>query len=148
MAINLNVYAGIAGIGMAIVINPLQLVVAKKFAGIRQDTARQTDKRIRFISEVIQAISSVKSFNWENPFFKVINSIRQKECDQIHLSQNLRTINAALYFVSPQISVFACFVAFVYSGGTLTIPIVFSTMSLFQVLRTSIGRQWTRCIET
>lgn len=34
------------------------------------------------------------------------------------------------------------------SGGVLTLPIVFSTLALIQQLRTSIGRQWTRSIET
>jgi ABC transporter len=34
------------------------------------------------------------------------------------------------------------------SGGILTLPIVFSTLALIQQLRTSIGRQWTRSIET
>lgn len=34
------------------------------------------------------------------------------------------------------------------TGGILTLPIVFSTLALLQQLRTSIGRQWTRSIET
>ena len=37
---------------------------------------------------------------------------------------------------------------FVILGGYLTLPIVFSTLALLQQLRLSIGRQWTRAIET
>ena len=144
----LNVYAGLAGIGMCVTINPLQLLVAKEFAKIRKQTAAQTDSRIRHMSEVVNSISSVKSFNWENPFYNLISLIRQQECSFIKESQHLRSINAALYFCSPHVSIFACFTVYHFTGGVITVPKVFSAMSLFQVLRISIGSFWTKCMET
>ncbi len=121
------------------IINPIQIFLAKRFAIIRRLTAIQTDARIRHISEVIQSIPTVKSFGWELPFFNLITSIREKECFQIKESQKLLALNATFYFCSPQISLFATFVVFRFTGGTLTIPLVFSTMSLFGVLQRSLG---------
>ena len=124
---------------MALLINPVQILIAKQFASIRRLTAMQTDLRIRHVSEVIQSIPTVKSFSWELPFFDMITAIREKECFQIKESQKLLAINATFYFCSPQISIFATFVVFRFTGGVMTIPLVFSTMAMFGVLQRSLG---------
>ena len=126
----------------------MMIILAKQFAKFRGKTAHATDKRVRYIGEVIDGISSVKSYVWEIPFFKLIHSFRESECKNIGKSQFLRAINQGIMFSTPSLTSFATFLVFWALGGTLTIPIVFSTLSLLQVLRMTIGRQWTRSIET
>jgi len=108
----------------------------------------QTDKRVRHISEVVDGIASVKSYCWEQPFYDLINKFRSQEEIHIAHSQSLRSINLGLFYFVPPVACFATFVVYKATGGTLTLPLVYSTASLLLVLCTSIGRQWTRSIET
>jgi ABC-type multidrug transport system fused ATPase/permease subunit len=144
----LNVYAGLAGVGITLFFIPIQVFVAKLFAQVRGRTAGQTDKRIRQISETVDGIGSVKAYGWELPFFELIGALRDAECRTIRKSQLLRSFNQSLYFCVPPLAGFAAFVVFWSTGGELTLPRVFSTISLLQVLRTSVGRMWTRAMET
>lgn len=148
LSFQLNVYAALGGVGIAVLTNPLQIMVARQFAAIRQQTARQTDSRVRHMSEVIHGMASVKAYGWESPFYNLLLSIRNTEVGHIKHANKYRAVNTMLYYIFPHISSFATFAVFYYTGGKLTLPLVFSTISLFQMLRTSIGRHWTRCIET
>jgi ABC-type multidrug transport system fused ATPase/permease subunit len=115
---------------------------------MRARTAYQTDQRVRHISEIIDGIATVKSYAWEIPFFRLLSELRAKEVSCINKSFQVRAVNLGLYYCSPPVAAFATFSVFWATGGTLTLPIVFSTLSLLLNLRTSIGRQWTRSIET
>ena len=92
--------------------------------------------------------SSVKGYGWEQPFISMILKIRDKELSNVLRAQRLRAINYALYFCSPHITAFAIFLVYFQLGGTLTLPLVFSTLSFIQILRLDIGRFFTRAIET
>lgn len=148
LTLSLNVYAALAGVGVTLVCIPIQVDIAKKFAKVRTRTAGDTDKRIRQLSETIDGIGSVKSYGWEIPFYEYIGTLRDTEVRTIRTSQILRCINWTLYFCIPPLAGFALFTTFWGTGGVLTIPIVFSSISLLQVLRTAVGRMWTRAMET
>jgi ATP-binding cassette, subfamily C (CFTR/MRP), member 4 len=148
LSLQLNFLSGLAGVGMTVLAIPVQLKVAKELSKRRGKVARSTDTRVRFMSEVITGISSVKSFAWENSFFATMSSIRMTEVNYMRFSLILKSINYALYFCSPHVASLTTFMAFVSLGGTLTLPKVFTVMSLLQVLRLVIGRAWTRAIET
>ena len=144
----LNVASACAAVAMTCFFIPVQLYIASRFAHHRTATARATDQRVRFVAEVINGIASVKAYGWEKPFFKLITGLRKLELGHISRSQTLKSFNFGLYFFSPSLANFATFVVFWATGGVLTLPIVFSTISLLQQLRTTMGRQWTRGIET
>ncbi|CAE7714510.1 ABCC4, partial [Symbiodinium microadriaticum] len=70
------------------------------------------------------------------------------EMQTIGKALDLKAINYALYFCSPHVASFATFIVYINTGGTLTLPIIYTTLSLLQILRLVIGRMWTRAIET
>jgi ABC-type multidrug transport system fused ATPase/permease subunit len=144
----LNVASGFAGVGIVILFIPVQILLARQFARIRTWTAHQTDQRVRHISEIIDGMATVKSYAWEMPFFALLTTFRAQEVKRIDSSLQLRAVNLGLYYASPPVAAFATFAVFWATGGQLTLPIVFSTLSLLFCLRTSIGRQWTRSVET
>ena len=144
----LNLNSALAGIGVTVFFIPIQVHLAKLFASVRGKTAGQTDKRIRQISETIDGIGSVKAYGWEVPFYNLIGELRDAECINIQKSQLLRSFNLSLYFCIPPLASFASFVVYWSSGQTLTLPKIFSTMSLLQGLRQVVGRMWTRAMET
>eukprot|EP01038_Epipyxis_sp_PR26KG_P011896 gene11896-15916_t len=140
--------SAIAGVGSTLFFIPFMLYFATLFSQYRTRTAIATDQRVRHISEVIDGIASVKSFAWEVPFFHLIRSLRVNEKGNISKSQVLRAINQGLQYASPAMASFATFAVYWGQGKTLTIPIIFATLSLLQSLKMSVGRMWTRSIET
>jgi ABC-type multidrug transport system fused ATPase/permease subunit len=148
LSFQLNVLSALAGIALIFATLPLQIYIARLFSSMRRDTAMQTDLRVRHMSEVIDGISSVKGYGWEQPFISLILAIRNQELFNVLRAQRLRAINYCLYFCSPHITLFAIFLVYFNLGGKLTLPLVFSTMSFVQILRLDIGRFFTRAIET
>lgn len=148
LSYQLNVLSALAGISLTLAALPLQIYIAKLFSAMRSDTASQTDKRVRHMSEIVDGISSVKGYGWEQPFISMILGIRDKELSNVLRAQRLRAINYALYFCSPHVTAFAIFMVYYRLGGTLTLPLVFSTLAFIQTLRLGIGRFFTRAIET
>jgi ABC-type multidrug transport system fused ATPase/permease subunit len=144
----LDVPSAFTGVGGTFVLIPIMIVFANKFAAYRGKTAAATDHRVRYISEVIDGIASVKSYAWESAFFQMIRTLRNVETKFIAKSQVLRAVNQGLMFCTAPIVALATFAVFWANGGELTIPQVFSTISLLSVLRFQIGRAWTRSIET
>jgi len=144
----LDLASALAGVGATLFFIPLQIVLAKRFAKLRGQTARATDQRVRYISEVIDGIGSVKSYGWEKPFFSLIGKYRQDECKYIANSQQYRAVNQGIFYCASPISSFITFLVFWANGNTLTLPEVFSTVALLQTLRMSVGRFWTRGVET
>lgn len=144
----LNVASAFAGVGVTLLCIPIQMKLAGMFAATRTSIAAATDKRVRFISEVIDGISSVKAYAWELPFFDLISKLRDVESKNIQRSMYIRSFNMGVYFFGPSMASFGTFVVYWATGQTLTLPLIFSTMSLLQQLRVSMGRQWTMSIQT
>ena len=93
----LNVYSALAALAVGVFFIPLQMYIAKQFMIIKLQTSAQTDSRIRCISEIIDGITSVKSFNWEIPFFNLIRKLRQKECQYLSKTNFYRSLNSSIY---------------------------------------------------
>jgi ATP-binding cassette subfamily C (CFTR/MRP) protein 4 len=145
---SIGVYPTLAGVGSSLILLPFQLGLASQFATQRTNTANETDSRVRHTSEVIEGITSVKSFGWELPFTRLIGSYRVKEAYFIWRSQLLRAVFQGIYYSSSTISTFVTFSVFWAEGKALTVPIVFATLSMLQQLRYSINRSWQQSIET
>ena len=144
----LDVPSAFTGVGTAIIMLPVMMYFAKLFAKYRGQTAASTDSRVRYISEVIEGIASVKSYAWETAFFQMIRKLRAQETKYIGRSQVIRAINQGFMFSMAAVVAFATFGVFWGNGGELTVPLVFATIALLQVLRFQIGRMWIRAIET
>lgn len=137
----------IAGVGVTLFFIPVQIILAKRFARIRSRTTRETDKRVRHISEVIDGVSSVKSYSWERPFYELIGRFRTREVNSIRNSNVIKAANYGLEYALPPVALFVIFVVYRELSHTLTIPVVFSTLALMQVLKTVMGRTWTLSLE-
>ena len=98
------------------------------------------------MSEVINGISSVKSYGWEKPFFRNITEMRRLERQYLSRVHFLNSITNNLYFSSLSIASFAAFSVYWATNGTLTIITVFSTLSLLQAFK-NVFYQCTRAFD-
>jgi ATP-binding cassette subfamily C (CFTR/MRP) protein 4 len=135
----LNLLSAFAGVSVSILLIPFQMYLATLFTKSRSNTAKATDSRVRFISEVINGISSVKSFAWEKSFYNFICKFRDIELSFIQRSQQLKSINLNIYFFGPVIGEFCTFLVFWNTGGVLTLPLVYFAIALLLQLRVTLG---------
>eukprot|EP00494_Astrolonche_serrata_P028802 UN29069 len=49
---------------------PFQIWCMKKLVTVRRKTSANSAERIKLISQIFKGISTVKSYCWENPFFR------------------------------------------------------------------------------
>lgn len=87
LAYVLDVASAIAGVGINFLLIPLIMYQGKHFAVFRGRTARATDQRVRYVSEIIDGIASVKAYAWEIPLFQMIRELRDKEVSNIRNAQ-------------------------------------------------------------
>ena len=74
------------------------------------------DLRVRYTSELIDGIATVKSYSWEDPFFSLLSDLRGKEMQCIKQSQTLRAVNQGLFYCIPWVAAFSTFSVFWATG--------------------------------
>lgn len=143
----IRIYKGLAGIAVMLLSMVLNMRFSKIFFRLRQATAMYTDDRVKTISEVLRSMLSVKAFAWETPFSKSVVQSRASEAHHIRLAQLMSAVNNALYTSAPMLATFCTFTVYWDLQKELTLGTVLTIMALYQVLRTSIGKKFTRFIE-
>jgi ABC-type bacteriocin/lantibiotic exporter with double-glycine peptidase domain len=102
--LQLNV-ATLAGIGMMILMMPLNGVITKKLKDCQTQLMKDKDSRTKLLNEVLNGIKVLKLYAWEKPFADKINVFRNKELASLRklmivFSVILFVFNSAPFFVS------------------------------------------------
>lgn len=129
-------YSSIAGIGMMVVLLPINLWVAKQFTKIQTLILAATDARIHSTNEVLGNIRIIKFFAWEQRFIGIVNEKRYTELKHLRRRYILWAVAATIWSGSPILITFLSF--FVYTkveNRDLVPSIAFTALSLFQILR-------------
>lgn len=128
--------AFIAGFALLlVVVVPLQMYLAHKFAYFRSKVASMTDQRVNLVSQTIYGARVMKMSGWEWQFLSRIEDIRAKEIAQIKKANMLKAWNEALFFATNVIVSICIFLTHVAFGGTLTTRNVFTTVTLVNVVQ-------------
>lgn len=117
-------------------------------AKIRLKIALRTDKRIKFMNEIIQGVQVLKMYCWEFIFGKSVQQVRAKELNAIKESF---FIKAALlsFHVLPQISIFLSFVFYAYyNEDPITSKKAFMVIAYFNALKQSLVNFWPLAISS
>ncbi|XP_058839982.1 ATP-binding cassette sub-family C member 4-like [Topomyia yanbarensis] len=133
--------AGLIGIAFLLSFIPLQAWVGKKAASYRLKTAIRTDRRVRFMNEIIQGIQVIKMYAWEHSFSRMVDTIRRKEITGIRGTLFIRAGLLSFNLVS-RLSIFLSLVGYCYSGNVFTAKQVFIVTSYFNLLYSSMLHFW------
>ncbi|KAI1289972.1 ATP-binding cassette sub-family C member 4 [Halotydeus destructor] len=128
----------IMGIFMLLLFIPFQGVMEAYFKKYRKQTTVVTDKRIKLMKEIISAMRLIKLYCWEKPFSHEVSAVRKDEVSAIRRKAYLNGVNQAIYFCGTRLILFLTLVTYVIAGGILDAERVFVTMSMFNVLSTSV----------
>lgn len=115
-------------------------------AKIRLSTALRTDKRLKFMNEIIQGVQVIKMYAWEKVFASNVADVRTRELNMMRRSAYIK---AALlsFHVLPQIAIFLSFVTYAYfNQDGITARKAFIVIAYFNALLGSLVDFWPLAI--
>jgi len=129
-------YSSIAGIGMMVILLPINMWVAKQFSKIQKVISAATDARIHTTNEVLTNIRIIKYFAWEQRFIGEVNAKRYVELKNLRHRYILWATAATIWSGSPVFITFLSFYVYTSVEKKPLIPsVAFTALSLFQILR-------------
>ena len=127
--------SALAGFGLLILSAPILARIVRKLAIKRFKSTKFTDARVRITQEILNSMRVIKYYAWEKSFLGKVMDLREAE---LKIVRFLLLIRAGVNAVSMTIPVYASILAFVtYSltGHALNPANVFSSLTLFNLLR-------------
>lgn len=131
---NLGV-SSLVGFAFFIIVFPLQSLAMRKLIGMRRRSMLWTDKRAKLLQELLPNMRVLKYFAWENSFLKRIGEYRSNELKYIRNLLMLRSLSNATAVSLPVFAAVISFITYSLLGHNLEAPIVFTSLTLFQLLR-------------
>jgi ABC-type multidrug transport system fused ATPase/permease subunit len=129
-------YSSIAGIGMMLILLPINMYVASQFSKIQKLMSAATDARIHTTNEVLTNIRIIKFFAWEQRFIGLVNEKRSTELKHLRRNYILWATAATIWSGSPIFITFLSFYVYTNVEHKPLIPsVAFTALSLFQILR-------------
>ncbi|KAI9189214.1 hypothetical protein H9P43_000642 [Blastocladiella emersonii ATCC 22665] len=126
---------GIAVIGLML---PMQGVFGNLFHQFRKATVVWRDSRIRLMSDLISGINVVKFNAWLTPFVAEVSRLRKAEMKYLTRSGFMDALNEASFFAFPLLVSLVTYASSVGVGKPLNPADVFSSVSLFNILRLTV----------
>lgn len=135
LCLNLG-WSALPGLAFFVILSPLQGKVTQRLFLLRKRSMVWTEKRIKALHEILGAMRIIKLFAWELPFMDRIGGYRRTEMSYLRSRLTLRSFNNAFAFSLPTLASVVSFVIYSASGHPLEPGIIFSSLSLFVLLRT------------
>ncbi|KAG9048922.1 hypothetical protein FS837_011659 [Tulasnella sp. UAMH 9824] len=103
--------------------------------GVRRKSMKWTDERAGLLQELLNAMRIIKYFCYEVPFLERIDNIRHQELKGVSRILIIKAANQAIAFSVPALASVLAFVVYALVGHDLDPAIIFTSLSLFQLLR-------------
>lgn len=134
-------WAALAGAATIILMMPINYKLSMMLGGYQKKMLKVTDARIQKLNETFQNIRIIKYFAWESKFAEQILKIREDELYILLLRCVFWILASFVWFITPTA---VCLVAFycytIVENKPLTTPIAFTSLSLFNLLRTPLDQ--------
>ncbi|KZT73648.1 ABC protein [Daedalea quercina L-15889] len=127
--------SALAGFSLFLLIMPIQERVMSLQFSIGKKTLKWTDKRSKLILEVLGAMRVVKYFSHEQSFLRRLYDMRYNELRGIRKIQIARSANIASAFSVPVLAATLSFVVYTSTNHAFNVATIFSSLSLFNLLR-------------
>ncbi|KAG0701997.1 ABC protein [Suillus ampliporus] len=127
--------SALAGFSLFVLFIPFQNLLMALQHRLRSGSMTWTDQRAKVLLEVFGTIRVVKYFSYEVPFLQRIFELRKKELHGIRRILHLGSANMALAMSIPVLAATLAFVTYTLTTHNVNVAVIFSSLSLFQLLR-------------
>ncbi|KAF9181719.1 hypothetical protein BGZ50_005356 [Haplosporangium sp. Z 11] len=128
-------WTAIIGFVFLTMFGPIQAKIVQALSVIRRKSTLITDARVKLTQEVLQGMRVIKFYGWEEAFLNKLEDLRTKELKYVRTLLISRSAIAAVNLTVPVLAATITFVAYSLTGNELTPAIVFSSLSLFNIMR-------------
>lgn len=128
-------WTALVGFVFLVMFGPIQARIVQALSVIRRKSTLITDARVKLTQEVLQGMRVIKFYGWEEAFLRKLEDLRTKELQYVRTLLISRSGIAAVNLTVPVLAATLTFVAYSLAGNTLTAPVVFSSLSLFNIMR-------------
>ncbi|GFF26271.1 ABC transporter C family member 1 [Aspergillus lentulus] len=136
--INLT-YSALPGVGF-LVIGLFSLSQVVKFLASRRDIIYAVaDRRVSLTQEILQGVRFVKCFAWERAFQDRLSEIRAQAIRSVQVLLTMRSAIGAVSMALPIFATLFAFITFALSNHALDAATIFSSLALFNSLRTPLN---------
>lgn len=124
-------------VGIAVIILCIFAVarISRTIMKQRRVVTALTDKRISMMKEILQSMRVIKFYAWEMPYKERVMEIRREELKGVKKLLVIRNALNAIFVGVPTIASMLSFVVMFKTGRNLDAAKVFSSLSLFNLLR-------------
>jgi ABC-type multidrug transport system fused ATPase/permease subunit len=127
--------ASLAGLGVMILMIPLNGYIAKKIRNFQKRLMKHKDHRIKLMTEILNGIKVLKLYAWERPFGGFVTDVRNEELKVLKSASYFGAASSFSWSVAPFLVSLVTFVTYTVMGNTLTAEKAFVSLSLFNLLR-------------
>ncbi|KAI0929440.1 hypothetical protein AcV7_005292 [Taiwanofungus camphoratus] len=131
-------YSALVGLGVLIIGFPVQMFCVRAMFKQRKIGVVLTDQRVRMITEVLQGIRLIKYYDWEGFYAHQISTFREKEVSRIRRLGFARASLISVVTIIPILASVLSFITYALSGHDLSISVIFSSLQLFNIIRTPL----------
>ncbi|KAK8805623.1 hypothetical protein WA158_002279 [Blastocystis sp. Blastoise] len=125
----------ITGFILILIMIPVSKALSKKLKSIQYDLMKAKDKRLQLTGEVVGGIKVIKLQAWERAFLERLTGLRGVEMKILRRYAIWNTFNQCIWNMVPVLVAGGTFATYTLTGGVLTNPIAFTSISLFNLLR-------------
>merc|ERR1719489_112505 len=129
--------AVLAGLGVMIIIIPLNGILIKKMRLYSTENMKLKDERMKMMNEVLNGIKVLKMYAWEPSFEKQIEDVRKKELKSLRKVAVLKAVSSFLWNCTPffvTITSFGVYLA-LSPDNVLDSSKTFVSISLFDIMK-------------
>jgi ATP-binding cassette subfamily C (CFTR/MRP) protein 10 len=112
--------AFLTGLIFAIILIPINKIIASKIAKFSQDMMLYKDERVKLVSEIIYGIRTIKMNTYENYFINRMDNVRQKELRALRGRKYLDAFCVYFWATTPVLISVLTFTTYTLLGNQLT----------------------------
>jgi ATP-binding cassette subfamily C (CFTR/MRP) protein 1 len=128
-------WSALTGLAVLVLFFPLAGFLTGKQIKYQALCAAETDKRIILVNEMILGIRVIKYYAWERPFLHEVDAQREKELRYLRMFVLMMSLTFGSLLLVPLVMSVVVFGIYVGTGGNMNPAVVFTTISLINVIR-------------
>ncbi|XP_043861170.1 ATP-binding cassette sub-family C member 10 isoform X2 [Dromiciops gliroides] len=126
--------AFLGGLGLALLLVPLNKVIATRILAKNQAMLQHKDARVKLMTELLCGIRVIKFCGWEQTLSSRVQKYRAQELQQLRVIKYLDAACVYLWAALPVVISIVIFITYVLMGHELTATKVFTALALVGML--------------